>query len=65
MPVDTLTMKEAATRVHMTTRSFRDRVKAGDIQVTRLGRRVLVRADLLQDWIERSTGPYVPVKKAA
>ena len=50
-------MKEAAGRVRMTTRTFREHVKAGDIQVTRLGRRVLVRADLLQDWIERSTGP--------
>jgi len=54
MSFEVLTKDEAAARVRITRRFLDKRIKAGDgPDVLHIGRRVLVRSDALQAWLER------------
>ncbi len=56
MDFELLTKSEAAERVRITPRFLQKRIAAGDgPELTRIGRRVLVRSDRLQSWLERHT----------
>ncbi len=65
MQFEILTTAEAAQRARITPRFFQKRIAAGDgPDLTRIGRRVLVRSDALQAWLERHTVAS-PASKAA
>ena len=56
MPFDLLTGDEAAERARISARLLDQQIAAGTGPiVTRIGRRVLVRSDALQQWMERCT----------
>jgi len=56
MDFEILTTNEAAAMARITPRFLQKKIRAGEGPVlTRIGRRVLVRSDLLQDWLECCT----------
>jgi len=65
MNLEVLTKDEAAARVRITRRFLNKRIKAGEgPDVLHIGRRVLVRSDALQAWLERLSASGPPVATA-
>lgn len=66
MRFEVWTKNEAAERARISPRTLSKRIAAGDgPDVLRIGRRVLVRSDALQAWLEQLSQHPVPEQRAA
>jgi excisionase family DNA binding protein len=58
MTFEILTRDEAAKKARISTRYLDQQIaKGAGPAITRIGGRVLVRTDALQDWLDQCTGP--------